>query len=465
MRRSTFVLWLIILPLMNGFELIDYSNETYALIPIEHAYLYRENGTLFHVFNITDIEQRFLKYEQGAHSSTESRGGRLTLLISRCREHLRQLTIHRNKRGLNFLGSAISFVTGMPDHDDMMEVRKKLNDLIENNNRLTMVNSHLQENLEHLTGNSGERQLEVLFEWLVSELSQIIQTINLAKVGVLNTAVLNLQEVNQMAKSEKNFGAPLTEVLGHSTFKILRADSVYVLLIRYPKIEQKCMLYSVKPIEKEMGKLELEEFAAYCNEKYSDVRDCRKYVSANICRQSKHTCTQELLNKIGTKCSVVREHMPAIEEVDGGKILIHGNHTVNNVTRRGTFLVLFNNSILVDDQNFTNDGDLILEYLQRNRPTQYEILNVLEDRDQDLRFSALTIIERIPIEIEDHPIRSTIFFLMIVTASVVVLHYLLRVCKLYNTYAIRKEIEKGNANERNLIERRLGTISFNRERS
>lgn len=176
---------------MSTFELIDYSNEPYALVPIEYAYLYRENETLFHVFNITEIEQRIVKYEEMKNHLPEIENRGLTLLTDKCGEYLNQLTIHRNKRGLNFLGTGIKFITGMPDHDDMELVQRKLNDLIENNNRLAIINSHLQENLEHLTGNSSGHKLEVLFEWLVSELSQIIETINLAKAGTLNTAVLS----------------------------------------------------------------------------------------------------------------------------------------------------------------------------------------------------------------------------------------------------------------------------------
>lgn len=337
MKRSTFVLWLVILPLLSTFELIDYSNEPYALIPIEHAYLYRESGTLFHVFNISDIEQRLDEFWSKRYHTLGFEDRRLAMLMDKCREYLNQLTVHRNKRSLNFLGTSIKFVTGMPDHDDMVLVQNKLNDLIENNNRLAVINSHLQQKLEGLVGNPSSHLMEVLLEFLASELSQIIQTINLARVGILNTVILNMGEIGQIIKEERNFSAPLMEVLGHSTFKILEVDLVYVLLIRYPRIEQKCMLYDIRPLEKEIGKLKLERFATYCNGKYLTVRNCKKYVAINICRHYEHTCTQELLNGIKTKCTMVKERMPEMEEIDDGKILIHGNHKINNITRRNFF--------------------------------------------------------------------------------------------------------------------------------
>lgn len=465
MSFSTFVLWLIILPSISTFELVDYSNESYALIPIEHAYLYRENGTLFHMFNVTEIEQKFIRYREMMYNLPELGNGRLALLMERCGEYLDQLALHRIKRGLNFLGTGIKFITGMPDHDDMLLVQQKLNDLIENNNHLAMINSHLQGSLEHLTDNTARHRVEILFEWLASELSQIIQTINLAKVGVLNTMVLGLQEVNRLTRTERNYSAPLMEVLGHSTLKILQVDSVYVLLIRYPRIEQKCMLYSVKSIERKMGKLKLEGNAAYCDNEYLVVRNCGRYVNANICSYSKHTCTQELLNGQNTKCLAVREHMPPIEEVGNGKILIHGEHKINSITRQGTFLVLFNGSITIDNLNFTNDEDLVLEYLQSNKPTQYEILEIIESQDANLKIPTLTIIEKIPIEIGTHPIQATIFLFIIVTVTIFLLHYFLRLCKLYNTYRIRKDVERRSALAGTLLAERLGTISFNGGRS
>lgn len=64
---------------------------------------------------------------------------------------------------------------------------------------------------------------------------------------------------------------------------------------------------------------------------------------------------------------LIRERMPSIDEVDNGKILMHGTHSIDNVTRVGTYLVLFNDSILIDDQNFTNDQNMVLEYLRNTK--------------------------------------------------------------------------------------------------
>lgn len=39
------------------------------------------------------------------------------------------------KRSINILGTIIKFITGTPDHDDLIEIKTHLNEIIENNNQ------------------------------------------------------------------------------------------------------------------------------------------------------------------------------------------------------------------------------------------------------------------------------------------------------------------------------------------
>lgn len=242
MKISVIFVSLMVVTSGGPFELIDYSNEPYVLIPIGYSFMYRENETLFHIFNITKFEEKFNKYNAVIRRNNNVK---LMLLRNRCRGYLDQLIKHRYRRGLDFLGTGIKFITGTLDHNDMILVHQKLNALIENNNKLAVVNSQLQRQLRRFTGNLSEERTELLFEWLASELLQVIHTINLAKAGILNTAVLNMEEIREVMKKDGAQGAPLLEILEHSTLKILEIRSVYVLLIRYPKTEQKCMLYAI----------------------------------------------------------------------------------------------------------------------------------------------------------------------------------------------------------------------------
>lgn len=430
-------IWFLILckiwQLGEAFEIIDYSNEPYALIPDEKVYLFSENGTLFHVFNITLIEDKFRYYEKMIynHNKSDLQDKKLRIMAEKCREYINQLTVHRSKRAMNFLGTIMKFVTGTPDHDDMEMVQRKLNDLIENNNKLAIINTKLQRNLEFITGNSVEHHLELLFEWLLSELTEIIHTINLAKMGILNTAVLNVEEINQIIKAEGKFDAPLMEILEGSTFKIIQAGSIYVLLLRYPKIESKCVLFAVRPIGTDQGKLELANEVAHCNGRYHSIRECKKGIGISICRNSSHSCTERLLNGEHANCSLIRERMLSLDVVDDGRILLHGTHSIDGVTKTGTFLVLFNGTVKIDDVDYASDRGIVLEYLRRNRPAQYEILKILEAQNGELEIPRLTMLEAIPIEIVEHPVRSFIFLVTTIVSVAVIFHVVTVVLKIY----------------------------------
>lgn len=53
---------------------------------------------------------------------------------------------------------------------------------------------------------------------------------------------------------------------------------------------------------------------------------------------------------------------PQMDIIESGKILIHGTHTLNNITyREGTHLILCNETNSIDGQNYTNDDDVILK--------------------------------------------------------------------------------------------------------
>lgn len=360
------------------------------------------------------------------------------ILEDKCQEYLDQLITHRNKRAINFLGTIQKFITGVPDRDETTMVQDKLNDLIENNNKLAIINTKMQKNLDYITG-SNEYHVETLFTWLIKELEQIIQTINLAKIGILNTAILNLDEIHQILKVEKQFDAPLMEILEHATFKIIQIDKIYVLLMKYPEIKQKCTLFQIRPVGVEEGILLLERYTTNCMGKYNTVKkNCKKYINTNICDYNKHTCTEDLLNGLRANCTKIREHIPAIEKIDDGKILIHGNHKVNNITKKGTYLIMFNKSITIDNSSFDNDKELISQFIQRNKPSTYEILNVIESENAKLRIPRMTIMSRIPIEIENNPISNGIVMGVIFIVFIIILHYCIKICKEYNMYKITK---------------------------
>lgn len=212
MKLCVVLFGLMLLGIIATYEVMDYTNEPYVLIPGGEAYLFSEREKIYHIFNISLFKE---KYDMYMRMSFNPKNRRMTLMAQRCKEYLDQLTDHRNKSALDFLGTGIKLITGTPDHNDLMTVENKLNELVKNNNNLAVVNSKLLETLERISPYTGKDNVMILFEWLAMELTEIINTINLAKVGVLNTKILNFAEMRRIIKDEigHKMHLPLIEIL------------------------------------------------------------------------------------------------------------------------------------------------------------------------------------------------------------------------------------------------------------
>lgn len=93
-------------------------------------------------------------------------------------------------RAIDFLGSALKFVAGTPDHDDYELLLTKQNMLIENGNRQTSINSAIQDKINEMTNsinilqnssfsNSiGPRKEEVLLQYVINRNNGIINHLN-----------------------------------------------------------------------------------------------------------------------------------------------------------------------------------------------------------------------------------------------------------------------------------------------
>lgn len=256
MKLCVVLFGLMLLGIIATYEVMDYTNEPYVLIPGGEAYLFSEREKIYHIFNISLFKE---KYDMYMRMSFNPKNRRMTLMAQRCKEYLDQLTDHRNKRALDFLGTGIKLITGTPDHNDLMTVENKLNELVKNNNNLAVVNSKLLETLERISPYTGKDNVMILFEWLAMELTEIINTINLAKVGVLNTKILNFAEMRRIIKDEigHKMHLPLIEILEHAIFSILESNSIYVLMIKYPRVKFGGKLYEVRAVSNGNGKLEL----------------------------------------------------------------------------------------------------------------------------------------------------------------------------------------------------------------
>lgn len=102
---------------------------------------------------------------------------------------LSQLLPTRSKRGINELGTVLKWLAGTPDHDDVVTIENKINELIDNNNKHQIINSKLFDEVKILSTNlksvftSQELPLRKHRLHLITyDLQNLIDTITLAKM-------------------------------------------------------------------------------------------------------------------------------------------------------------------------------------------------------------------------------------------------------------------------------------------
>lgn len=449
MRRMISAVLFIVRFILFGetLEVIDYSNDSFALVPDGETYLFSDIGTLYHVSNVTLFVEKFYKYraiyEKSNSQMMEDEKERIFYSLNECEATLHQLARVRVKRGLcDLCGHLYKILWGLPDRDEINELAAKINNSIENNKILDANNKILQDFFNATKTRSQVARLETSVEILRSALIKLIDTIN---NGLnLNTPILSANEIKEIIGAAKNRDALLIDILHHSMFKLILIDSVYVVVLKYPLLNRKCAMYNVMAIEQKFGKLQLEKSVAKCDDEFVTIRNCKKHLSGSICEYNEqYTCVETMLNGVRANCTIIREHMRSIDEINFGKILINGNHTVNNMSMQGTYMLLFNESILIDNKNYTNDRELVFKYLKEQGPVDYAIVDISEGEDDKLKFNRTDIIMTDPLPsnyIDDvHPIKkfAAIICIMIFLICLLVLihkccNVLTKCCECFN---------------------------------
>ena len=291
-----------------------------------------------------------------------------------------EIPSRRSTRSINFIGSALKFVAGNPDHDDYELLLTKQHFLIENNNRQTKINSILQNRINEITeqlniirkGFSNNAILKEnnvqLFEFLANRNNLIINYLNnialsivLAKNNLINPLILDQVDIEKIIENE-NSRIPISvnNLLLVSKVKILQNDELIHYILKIPKIKNYCNYLKIYPVshKNSIVKLEFNE-AAKCNDFVYPISDCVKTTSEQICRPVLSPCLTNLLNNDTAECPTESSyHVETIREVDDGIIILNNViETVitdaNNVTINGTFLITFINSIKINNTVFS----------------------------------------------------------------------------------------------------------------
>lgn len=235
-------------------KILDYTNSQIVAIDVGFARIQSGTVRLIHVVDLGNYETLIDNIDSAVKSNVSTSHPIHPYLIheiQQIRNHLEYLK-PRNKRSLNFIGSAWKWVAGNPDHDDFAIIEQKINNVLENNNRQVIINKMSLEKINEITSRTNEilkftksidwkdsliDKLKYKLNIVKDEIINLQYAIHWAKVGVLNSFILSSDEM-KLAKnlfdSENITYLNLEESFEFSEIKIATNHHCLLYIISIP---------------------------------------------------------------------------------------------------------------------------------------------------------------------------------------------------------------------------------------
>lgn len=296
---------------------------------------------------------------------------------------------NRQTRSIDALGTIWKYIAGTPDREDFEIVTQNMNSLNKNNNKQTVINSKLNIQINKLITitntltnqikKSNNIEIEVLLNLqtkirlIKEEIINIKYALQYAKLNILNSMLLNKEEIKIALEDFKNDNIPfktIEEVLELSKIAVLYNNLNLLYIIKIPittaTIYENILLRPVKRSNK-IVKLPFDEIIKFKNETYGVKTKSNNYNSINVYEKnslvdiSESTCIPKIISSLDSSCDFTTAyHVPEIELISQGLILLNDFSdaiTINgkNKTLNGTFVIKFDNeTILIKNTNFSN---------------------------------------------------------------------------------------------------------------
>lgn len=370
-------------------KILDYTNSQVVAIDVGPARIQSGTIRLIHVVNLSDYEALINDISSAIKLNVTTSHPIYPFLI----HEIDQIKIHlsylrpRNKRSLNFVGSAWKWVAGNPDHDDFEILQLKIDNVLQNNNRQVVINRMSLEKINEITQSTNEvlrfvisetskdsliNNLKYKLDIIRNEIMNLQYAIHWAKVGVLNSFILSDKEIKMVKNlydTEKLTYSNIEESFELSEIKIAINHDSILYIINFPTINAEfCNNIIVTPLRSGTitNKIEYNEILR-CKDRFFGIkRKCKGFDKLLLCKDddirdiSSSECLPNLIRSKPSNCTLIKnEQIPEVHEIIPGNLLLNQfNGTVfighEPFFLNGTFLIKFHNeTISVNGKTFS----------------------------------------------------------------------------------------------------------------
>lgn len=367
-------------------KLIDYSHADYIPIHDGDIIIWKDYNYLKHSTNLTlydtiiDETNKLMDIFPKTHMKKilHNNIDQIETLLSTLRTH------HRQARSLNFLGTTLKIIAGTPDFDDFQGIKFHQNQLIESHNRQTEINTKINQQMQKITtainslisaNKLNEIDSEKLYETLlarnriiITNLQNLILSISLAKVNIVDPNILDNDEINTIIKNDNFTETSVSEIMYLADIKVFQNVDLLFFIIKYPIPLMKCKKISVFPVAHHQKILSLKPHnqVAHCEHQTTAVSNCKSTIKSTFCNLNDlATCAQQLVSGIPAQCSTEFNGLEKVTTVEDGILIINDipadiiEDGVLQHKNKGTYLVMFENEIIVNGTKYVNRNNII----------------------------------------------------------------------------------------------------------
>lgn len=419
-------------------KIIDYSHANYIPIYDGDITIWEDYGYLRHTVNLTMYDEMIKETDELTDIFPQSHMKKILVTdVNHIRTLLSTLrTHHRQARSLNFIGTALKVIAGTPDFDDFEKSKFRQEQLIESNNRQIDINTKINEQLQILTNtvnsilksehNRNALNTEHLYETLLARnrisiinLENLILSISLAKLNIVDPAVLDSNEIHSIIMNGSSTDTSVSEIMSLASIKVFQNLDLINFIIRFPKPISRCKKVSVFPVSHQQKILSFgkDNILARCESQVFSVTKCNRAVLSTFCNIiNVTTCAQQLVSGTTAQCATEFDILNKLVVVDDGVIII--NNDLVEITEKGstqqingTYLLIFDAEIKVNGTKFVN-----LNSITEKSPEvpNFPVINITEHKEiislpylHDMNIKNLQHIGELKTQIIINPIIST----------------------------------------------------------
>lgn len=369
---------------MSTAKLVNYSHSRYIPVTGGTAVVWNETRNLRHSTNLTEYDRLVRETAETTKLFPQSH---MRKILEADVNHMSTLLVtlgvhHRHARSLDVIGRALKVIAGTPDAEDLRQIRLTENELIRENNRQIVINTHTQKQINALTLTVNEilkaqKAIQIdtshLYETLLArnrmltlEIENLIMAITLATANIINPVIINDGDL-EVILSKDSTGISVTSILSVSKTKILANNQEIHFIITLPKPKLICKKVLIFPVAHAGVTLQIKEnVVADCDGMIVPIVSCEGPSRMSFCEEStSNTCAQELHAGKTAHCNTQPNHLAVVTLVDDGILVLNDSPARVTIddgpenTITGTYLVTFDRFAYVNGTRFTNINGIV----------------------------------------------------------------------------------------------------------